>query len=476
MSKIEEYKLEGGLSAKQMDLMMEKALWLVENIGIHFPHEGILDRLANYNGVTIEGQMVKFSPDIVMNAFKKAKFPLPEYAKGPDSWIISAGAHQTKIFDLETRILREATLADLTAMIRLGDALDTVGSAPLVPLDVPPYLAEILMHKTAYEYSRFRANDMFEHDPKPTVEATNYIYEMAKAADKWFSIGLYMISPRTFDRKELEVVYRFLDKGVPMWAGTLPIAGVNAPITMIGAITQSMFETLGCLAMLHLVNTESYNYIQIIDSFIAHPFDMKYSTFTYGSAEDLQGALFKISLHKYFGLPMSVKSLLTNGKEPGDAQSAFEIAVFTLAAALAGARTFRCAGLMSSGETYSGEQVVIAKEIVEYIKNLIKVREFSDERLMVDEIAAVRAGQSFVGRKSTMDLFRSEYWQPELFGHANLAQWQEMGSKSLWDYANAKAKKLIKEHTYMIDADKKKELDRILEIAKKDTKLMAAYN
>ena len=56
------------------------------------------------------------------------------------------------------------------------------------------------------------------------------------------------------------------------------------------------------------------------------------------------------------------------------------------------------------------------------IKNLIKSREFSDERLMVDEIAAVGAGQSFIGRKSTMDFFRTEYWQPELFGHTNLGQ------------------------------------------------------
>ena len=78
---------------------------------------------------------------------------------------------------------------------------------------------------------------------------------------------------------------------------------------------------------------------------------------------------------------------LQMAKSPEMPSHAFEIAAFTLAAALAGARIFRCAGLMSSGETYSGEQVVIAKEIVEYIKNLIKSREFSDERLMVDEIA-----------------------------------------------------------------------------------------
>ena len=89
---------------------------------------------------------------------------------------------------------------------------------------------------------------------------------------------------------------------------------------------------------------------------------------------------------------------------------------------------------------------------------------------MVDEIAAVGAGQSFIGRKSTMDFFRKEYWQPDLFGHANLAQWQEMGSKSLWDYANAKVKKLIKEHDYQIDPGVKERTGQNTGIGKKRCK------
>ena len=469
---IEDFTLEGGLNEEQMKLIYERSIYLVEKVGIHIPHKGVLDLLSNYNGVKIDKEDVKFSTDLVLNAVKEAEYPVPDYAK--DNWLISAGAHQTKFFDLDTGKIRETTLSDLIDLIKLGDALNTVGSAPVVPLDQPYYLQEILMHKIAWEYSRYRANDMFEHDPKPTVDAANYLYEMAQVANKWFAIGLYMISPRNFDRKELEIVYRFLDKGVPMWAGTMPIAGVNAPITMQGAILQAMFETLGCLTMLNLINTKSYNYIQVIDSFIAHPFDMKYSTFVYGSAEDIRGALHKISIHKYYNMPFAVKSLLTSGKEP-DAQAAFEVGVSTLISALAGARVFRCGGLLSSAEVYSAEMLVIVNEIVEYIKNILKKEEFSEERLMVDEIAEVGPGKSFIGRKSTFENFRKEYWEPELFIHSNLGQWKEMGSKSIRQYANEIAKKKIREHTYRIDEDIKKELDKIYEQAKNDKKLMDSY-
>ncbi|UCB46804.1 MAG: trimethylamine methyltransferase family protein [Spirochaetota bacterium] len=469
---IDEFTLEGGLAKEQIDLIHEKALYLVEKIGIDIPHDGILKLLSDYSGVSIENENVKFKSDLVENALESAKYPLPKYAE--NNWIVSAGAHQTNLFDLNTGKIRQSTLKDLIDLIKLSDALDTVGSAPVVPLDQPYYLQEILMHKIAWEYSRYRANDMFEHDPKPTVEAATYIYDMAKTANKWFAVGLYMISPKTFDRQELEVVYRFLDRGVPMWAGTMPIAGVNAPITMQSALLQSMFETFSCLTMLSLINTKSINYIQVIDSFITHPFDWKYTTFVLGSAEDVRGTLNKISIHKYYNMPFSVKSLFTSGKEP-DAHTAFEVGVHTLIAALAGARVFRCAGHLTSAEVYSAEMLVVVHEIIEYIKNILKTEEFNEERLMVDEIEAVGPGESYIGRQSAFDNFRKEYWEPELFIHSNLGQWKEMGSKSIRQYANEISQRKIAEHTYMMDKDTKKAIDEIYECAKNDEQLKRSY-
>lgn len=150
---------------------------------------------------------------------------------------------------------------------------------------------------------------------------------------------------------------------------------------------------------------------------------------------------------------------------------AAEIGIHTLIAALGGARAFRCGGLLSTGEIYCAEQLMIVHEMVEYIKNLFAKEEFSEARLMADEIASVGPGQSFAGRKSTLELFRKEYWEPELFIHSNLGQWKEMGSKSVRQYARELVKKKIKEHTYRIDDTVKKELDKIWDSAKNDKNL-----
>ncbi len=472
--KLEEYRLIGGLNKEQMDKMHENALWLCENIGINIPHRGIIDILSSYNGVKIEsGNYVKFKPDLVINALKEAKYDVPEYAK--DEWIISAGAHQTACYDLDNPgRLKEAGEKDLINFIKLGDALDTVGSAPVVPLDVPAHLQHILMHKVAYENSRRRCNDIYEHMDKPSYECAMYVHEMAKVAGKRFAFGIWMISPRSFDAKNLEIAYRLLDKGIPMWIATMPVAGVSAPITMIGTIQQSIFEYLAGLTMLNLINKKSFNYISPNDAFEGDAFDMKYSTFVYGSVEYTEHTLYQIPLCEYYKVPVMTKAALTNSKQP-DGQAAAEIGMHTLLAALMGARAFRCAGLLSSGEIYSGEWLVINKEIVDYVKALLKPQEFSEERLFIDEIADVKAGGSFIGRKSTMQLFRQEYWMPELFTHMNLGQWQEAGSKTMWQYAIDRAKKLISNHTYQIDADRKKELDKIYAAAINDRKLEDSF-
>jgi trimethylamine--corrinoid protein Co-methyltransferase len=469
---IEDFNLGGGLSREQIGIMHEKALSLVEDVGVHIPHDGIITLLSNYDGVTIEGETVKFKSDLVLKALEEAKYDVPDYDR--DVWVIDAGAHQTNYYDLDTKKVRQPTKQDLIDLTKLGDALDTVGSAPVVPLDVPIHLQILLMHKISYEYSRFRCNDIYEHMDKPTTKCADYVYDMAQAANKRFTFGIWMISPRSFDKNGLKVAYHLLDRGIPMWVSTMPVAGVSAPISMLSTLLQSMFEHFAGLTMLNLINTKSYNYIAPDDAFEADPFDMKYSTFVYGSAEYTRATLHKIALCNYYNIPVIAKSLNTAGKEP-DAQAAFENGVHTLIAALAGARAFRTGGMLSCAEVYSAEILFITHEICEYLQTVLKKEEFSEERLMTREIQEVGPGKSYIGRKSTFEQFRNEFWEPELFLHSNLGQWREMGSKTIWQYANESARKRIEQHTYRVEENVKKELDKIYTRAEKDEQLEDSF-
>jgi trimethylamine--corrinoid protein Co-methyltransferase len=197
---------------------------------------------------------------------------------------------------------------------------------------------------------------------------------------------------------------------------------------------------------------------------------MKYTTFVYGSVEYIQHSLHQIALCRRYGIPVIIKSLLTSAKEP-DAHAAAEMGIHTFITALAGARAFRCGGLLSTGEVYSGEWVVILDEMIRYIRQVLKREVFSEERLMIRDIEEVGPGGTYVDRRSTYELFRTEYWMPELFEHSNIGQWIELGSKSIRQQAQEKARRLIAEHCYAIDGAVKKELDRIYQRAERDEAL-----
>jgi trimethylamine--corrinoid protein Co-methyltransferase len=466
--KLADYGLRGGLNPEQIRAMHEKAMWLIETSGIQVPHEGVRKLLAGHDGVRVDKDMVRFQPEVVLEALKAASYDVPEYAR--TGWVMSAGAHQTNCYGLDSGKLRLPTTGDLIDFLKLGDALDTVGSAPVIPMDVPVHLQHILMHKLSYEHTRYRCNDIYEHMDKPSYECAMYVREMAQAAGKRFAFGIWMISPKSFDERNLEVAYRLRGLGIPMWVATMPQAGVTAPITILGTVLQSMFEIFAGLAVLRLMNPKGNNYISPADAFEANTFDMKYTTFVYGSVEYIQHSLHQIALCRHYGIPLIVKSLLTSAKEP-DAHAAAEMGIHTFIAALAGARAFRCGGLLSTGEVYSGEWVVILHEMIEYIKQVLKSEDFSEERLMIQDIVDVGPGGTYVDKRSTYELFRKEYWTPRLFEHSNVGQWIELGSKSIRRQAQELARKLIAGHQYSIGAEVKRELDRIYERAQRDPAL-----
>lgn len=473
MSKINFNNTIIGLSEEQIKIIYDKALYLIKNVGIKVPHKGILSLLSDYDGVIIVDDIVCFDEELVKKAVKNKKYIYPDYAKDSKIFILG-GAHIDTLYDIYTGKLKSSTAEDLVNLTKLSDYLNVTGSAPVRPLDIPVHLQEIMMYKISWENSRIKGNDIFEHNPKSTVRCANYIYEMAKAADKWFSVALWMISPRNFASNDLEVIFQFKDKKVPMCITTMPIAGATAPINLLGAYTQSLFELFAGLTLLNLVNPDGLNYCPPFDNIRAYYFDMKYGNFIYGSPEDVKGTIYQVNLNNYFNMPIVAKALLTSSKEP-DGQACFEKGVHTMTAMLMGVCGFTNAGTLSVDEIYSAEQLVLDCEIVEYCSNVIKEEEFSEENFYMDDIINTGPHNTFMDKDSTLFNYKKLMWEPNLFIHDNLGQWTNNNKKSLYQRANTMVKDILLKHRYEIDANLKKELDRIYKIAEKDIKLEESF-
>jgi len=170
--------------------------------------------------------------------------------------------------------------------------------------------------------------------------------------------------------------------------------------------------------------------------------------------------MMQIEINRFLGWPVMAKSLHTCGKTP-DAQSAAEKMGYTMTSALAGARAFNAAGLLSVDETFSLEQVVIDWEIVQYVRALCEGDRFGTDSLFLDAVEELARGGSFLEHDSTLAHYREATWEPTLFTHHLAETWKAAGSKETPERAREIAKQRIAEHDFSPPKEVRKDLDAI---------------
>lgn len=445
------------LSPGQIEEMHQAALHVIGTVGLHVPHEKVREILKIREGARVEGEWVRFEPWAVERALGEQSYP--EEVRNLRFGIVS-GAYELNVHDLETGRVRAATKKDLADFTKLAHSYGMYGSAPVRPSDVAhPELQEILEYKVPWENCPRRCNDIFDANEKSTARVARYVYEMSQAAGKFFRLGIWIASPFKVSYEALDIIYQFMDKKPPLFVATMPIMGATAPIFIPGGYVQSMAELFAGVTMLKLLCPGSPVQSLIIDSIRAYHFDMQHASFVYGSPEDLLATAMQISLNGRYGIPTVAKSLLTTAKEP-DAHAAAEKMANTLAAGLQGARIFTNAGLLAIDEIFSGEQLVIDYEIVQYVRRVLEGFEFDTPSLGQDVIRDAAYSGRYIEHDSTLENFRGA-WVPTLFEHSSLGVWQRNGSKSLRDRAREVAVERIRSHSYRLPDDVQKELDLI---------------
>ena len=449
------YQLVGGLTDDQIADMHNKAMTLIEKIGLVIEHEGIKERLADYDGVHINGSRVTFDRALVEEKLGELHYDVW------DGLMITAGAYELNVTDLDTGEIRPSTQADLVDLLKLCDSYSLGGCAPAMPLDLPEPIREIAMYKECFEHTRQYGWGYADQTPNSTVAAARYVYEMSKVVEKPFSLPLWIISPFRTTTSDLDILYDFLDEGIRMWVDTMPIAGMTAPIHLVGAYIQSLAELFAGYTLLCLINPSGYNYLSVIDSIRAYACDMRTGSFVYGSPDDALATMLQMQLNRHYGIPVIARSLLTGAKEP-DSHAAAEKAAHTMASLAFGAKGFCDPGLLSVDEVFSAEQTVIDMEIIEYCTHFARGLEYNKETSSIAPILeVVGTGGNFLAHETTLTHFRDAFWSPELFEHSSLATWRERGAKSVCHRAREIARRRIADHDYELEKDKRKELDSI---------------
>ena len=465
------YKLEGGFSKQDMDKMWEGALRLIRKVGLKVPHEGLRLLIGEFDGVEIRDDIVTFNAELVEKARVAQDYSDWPSGLGPENPNVIAGAYIKNVLDPETNKIRPALMKDLVDYTKLCDACGFYGPPIVKPNDVPIEMQRILMYKISYEYSRVHAHGILDVAGWLNLKDARYGKEMCDAAGKDFRLDLWLVSPFVAPREGLDILYEFRDEPVDMNVSTMPVTGTTSPINMIDSYVQSIAELFSAMTLVYLLNKRKLKKGKIrcvvADNIRAYPFDMRYAAFVYGSAEDCVGTLYQAQLNRYFGIPLVAKSLLTTGKRV-DAHAAGEKAAHTMAAVMAGAYVFSNAGLLCVDEIYSIQQLLIDWEIVQFCSRVMRGYDFDEKLSALREIEELGHSGTHLDQTSTLKNFRRDLWDPEIFIHPTLIQWQERGSKGPAQIAWEIAKKKIQNHTYTAEKEVRRELEKIYLRAQKE--------
>jgi len=466
-------RINAPLESSIIETMHERALEILQEIGIKVSEDRVLRRIENIRGFKIEDGWVKIDSALMETLIEENRMRMKGMGGTEDAEevILSIHPYSTHILDPETDEIRPLTTQDLIASTKLIDSLydwGVRGTTPGAPQDVPPGLDRILQCKIGYEYSRTASHRSGSHTGPPfeNYYQAKYIQRMAEALGQKMHFNVYVISPLKLEGMSIDYAIPYFEEGAceGVHVVSMPLAGATAPVYPIGAFTQCIAETFGGYAILH----EAYPNIPIHPGGIgAYHFDMKYGNIVFGSPEQVLMDLIGIAVNRFYGVERvhGVRSLRTMAKKV-DVQAQVEKAASAAVGVLTGPGAFIHSGGLSLDEVFSPIQLIMDCEIGRYLSRLAKGLSFSEEELDISMDVIRRGAQkgTFLAERTSLIDHKKLYWYPDLFDYS-LLHTSRGQMKSITDRAKDIISKRVAEHDFILEEDKRRKLDEIYQEA-----------
>ncbi len=409
---------------------------LISEIGVEFLHDEALDHLRRA-GQKVEGSVVRFDPEFVLEQVEKAPKEFDLVARNPGCTVHVGGRHmffaptQGPPFVRDGVERREATFADFERFCRLTqvfDELDTPGGLCCEPNDRPldsRHLDMLLAVQTLTDKPYMGAVITGEA-ARDTLTMTDMLFGSEGSAEPEAHVFAVVNanSPLRFDTRMLEAMMVYAAGGQVNVITPFLLMGAMAPASIPAALVQQTAEALAGLALTQLIRPGAP---VILGSFLSHT-DMQSGSPGFGGPESAMGLLCSGQIARRFGVPWRAGGgFLTSSPMP-DAQSAYEGLNTMLPAFLAGAHYVEHAdGWLESGLVACYEKFIIDIEMLRMLREEFTPLEVDEESLAFGAHQEVGHGGHFLGAAHTLERFRDCFYRPLLSSTDNFERWERRG-------------------------------------------------
>jgi trimethylamine--corrinoid protein Co-methyltransferase len=434
--------------------MHDAAMRILEEIGIEFLNEEALE-IFKRAGCKVSGSNVHMGRDWVMEMVGKAPSTFTLTPRNPDHALTVGGKHilfgnvssPPNYWSLETGKTpgTRAQCADLLKLTQYYYCIHFAGGYPVEPVDIHASVRHMdvvfdkltLTDKTMHAYSlgKERVEDVLDM----VKIAGGHSEAEFRASPKMYT-NINSTSPLKHDIPMIDGCLRCIRRGQAVVVTPFTLAGAMAPVTMAGAVAQSLAEALSAIALFQF---DTPGCACVIGTFTSNV-DMKSGAPDFGTPEYMRATQMTGQMGRFYGLP--IRSSGVCAANVPDGQAMWETSNSLWAAVQSGTNmVYHAAGWLEGGLIASPEKFVMDCEVLQMIQRYFETDVWGtgDADLAVDTIAEVGPNGHFFGVEHTQDRYETAFYQPFLSDWRNFEAWDLAGGTWTAERAGKVAKEIL---------------------------------
>ncbi len=415
------------------------AMRILEEIGVEFLNEEALE-ILRAAGCTIDGANVRMGRDFVMEMVGKAPSSFTLTPRNPARTITIGEGHinfgnvssPPNYWDMEIGTKVPGTremCANLLKLTQYFNCIHFAGGYPVEPVDIHASIRHLdvlydkltltdkVMH--AYSLGKERVEDVMEM----VRIAAGLSHAEFEATPRMYT-NINSTSPLKHDQPMIDGCLRMIRRGQAVVVTPFTLAGAMAPVTIAGAVAQSIAEALCAIALFQYV---APGVPCVIGTFTSNV-DMKSGAPAFGTPEYMRATQITGQLARFYGLPMRSSGVCAANVPDG--QAMWETSNSLWSALQSGTNmVYHAAGWLEGGLIASPEKFIMDCEILQHIQRYLDpaVIDTSADSIALDAIKSVGSDGHFFGIQHTQDRYTTAFYQPFLSDWKNFEGWQAAG-------------------------------------------------
>ncbi|MCB1490560.1 MAG: trimethylamine methyltransferase family protein, partial [Rhodobiaceae bacterium] len=336
------------------------AMRILEEIGIDFLNEES-KAILKQAGCNVDpgSDRLRMDRGFVMEMVKRAPSQFDITPRNPDRRITIGGKHMTFVnvssppnymtLDEGRKSGNRKAFQDLIKLSQYFNCIHKIGGYPVEPVDIHASIRHLdclydkltLSDKVCHAYclGKERVEDVMEM----VRIAGGLTHEEFDAAPRMYT-NINSSSPLKHDYPMLDGAMRMARRGQPVVVTPFTLAGAMAPVTLAGAVTQSIAEALAAIALLQVIRPG----VPVAYGSFTSNVDMKSGAPAFGTPEYMRATQISGQMARYYNLPFRASNACAANAP--DAQAAWESAFSLWACVSSGVNmVYHAAGWLEGG-------------------------------------------------------------------------------------------------------------------------------